>query len=83
MKKVLSLLAAGVMLLALSACAGGPVPPDSSQQEPVPTKEAEPMMCGLYSVNFISNRAAFWKACGIETLQLVALGMDHSGSEED
>ena len=71
------------LLLGLSACAGEPVSPDSSQTEELPNQEAEPMMCGLYSVNFISNRAAFWKACGIETLQLVALGMDHSGNEED
>lgn len=70
----------------LCTCCSPVTGPTSSPKDPVsnplpgPTPDIE--MCGLYTVQFFPQYAPFWKACGIDTIQLVGSGMEMSADEE-
>lgn len=72
-----ALLMAGLFCLSCG-CAATPTPSAPSVNEPAKGIE----MCGLYTVQFYPQYAPFWKACGIDTIQLVGSGMDMSGDEQ-
>lgn len=78
-----SVFAVTCMLCACSSSVTDPTfsktPTESNTlQGPSPVIET----CGLYTVQFFPQYAQYWKDCGIDTIQLVASGMDMSEDEE-